>query len=47
MDRQILNPKPLIQVGYCLRNSIDDMSNFVCNNEFYILDTKRYTLAAS
>ena len=41
VHRKILNPEPFPQVGYDFRNSVDDMCNFIADDEFDILSRKR------
>ncbi len=37
VDRKILNSKPFPEIGYDFRDSVDDMCNFIADDEFDIL----------
>lgn len=47
VNRQILNAEPFPKIGDSFRDSIDDMCNFIADDELNILDRKGDTLAAS
>ena len=47
MNGKVLHSEAFIEIWYCLADSIDDMCNFICDDEFDILSVARVTLAAS
>lgn len=47
MNREVLNSEPFIEVGDGLGDGIDDMCNFVGDDEFDVLNGREGTLAAS
>lgn len=47
MHGQILNAEAFIEIGDTFRDCIDDMGDFIADNELDVLDTNRVTLAAN
>lgn len=47
VDRKILNAKPFPEIGDDFGDCIDDMCDFIADNELNILNNKKNTLAAS